>query len=642
MEKTSLNPLIIHNKNAAAIQITADQLILESVSRMKDRPRLPEVAFQTQEEIKDVQFKRRQAWELNVRRNLCTYNTYIRYARWEEGIGSLENARAIYERALEFTRCREPAVWDAYIDLELRHQAVNHARNILERAITILPRYDHFWLKYSRILEELGNIEGAREIFQRWIAWEPPASAFLTFAEFEARVHEFTRARSIFERLLLVHPFADSYIRYADFEIKLRQPGRARAVFERGLEALGVENINESLMLRFAAFEESENEIERARALYKLAITKLPETHAREIRTEYLQFEKRYGGQTQIEDAVLEKKRAQYMEMLEANPLEYDIWFELCNLLQDLGNLEDTRDAYKKASETKPPVAEEKSQWSRYVLLCLSWAVFEEKRAKNPENARAVYAMLKERIPHKKFTFARFWRLYAFFEVRQGNLHQARLIFGEAIGRCPRPSIFSAYVEMEKLLGETGNVVEILKKYIEKIPSDVRAWVSMAEVRFKNLGSIDDARQVFEDAINSGSVDAIDLLWACYIDFESKVGTIDNARELYKRSIAIHNKLSLWEGWIMLEADVCDDLERARQLFDEAELALKDKRNDRRKLRFFRVEFEKQFGSDETVELAESRLPTVNEEDGTFVFPEEGQSAAMALMEQADLWAQGF
>jgi crooked neck len=105
-----LDQIKILNKSPAAIQITADQIILESVSRMKDRPQLPENIFQTSQEIQDLHFKRRQDWELKLRRNHISSEQFIRYAKWEESIGEVEKSRSVYERALEFSRYRDPLV----------------------------------------------------------------------------------------------------------------------------------------------------------------------------------------------------------------------------------------------------------------------------------------------------------------------------------------------------------------------------------------------------------------------------------------------------------------------------------------------------------------------------------------------------
>ena len=522
--------------------------------------------------------------------------------------------------------------------MELRHRQINYARNVLERAVTILPRYDKFWLKYAQVEENLGNIEGARKIFQRWIAWEPEAHAFLCFVEFEVRVKEFTRARSVYERLLIVHPYAESYLRYADFEIKLKQPARARKVFERGLDALGENDINEQLIVKFAEFEEAEGEIERARALFKYAIEKLPESSSRELYPAYLQFEKRYGGQKQIEDAVIEKKKAQYQEMLTSNPMDYDTWFELCELQKGVDDVETVRKTYQDAVSNVPPVKDQKQQWSRYVLLYISYATFEEKIANEPEKARQVFYDIISKVPHKKFTFSRLWILYAYFEIRQGNLRTARTILGHSIGLCPRAAVFDSYIEIETLLGEKENARKLFDQYIKLIPNDVRGWVKYAQFEC-NEQNIDKARRIFEDAIESHQVDANDLLWAYYIQFETQVGSAQNIRDLYRRSIEANNKLSLWKGWIVFEADTYGDVERARKLFNDAELSFVDNREERRKLREFRIIFEETYGDSNSVAEAKAKAPIVDEKDGSFIFPEENQSSLSNLMEAANAWA---
>ncbi len=42
----------------------------------------------------------------------------------------------------------------------MKNRQVNHARNVWDRAITILPRANQFWYKYTYMEEMLGNIAG--------------------------------------------------------------------------------------------------------------------------------------------------------------------------------------------------------------------------------------------------------------------------------------------------------------------------------------------------------------------------------------------------------------------------------------------------------------------------------------------------
>jgi crooked neck len=44
------------------------------------------------------------------------------------------------------------------------------------------------------------------------------------------------------------------------------------------------------------------------------------------------------------------------------------------------------------------------------------------------EKTREVYSTCLKIIPHKKFTFAKMWLMFAKFEIRQKNLQNARKI----------------------------------------------------------------------------------------------------------------------------------------------------------------------------------------------------------------------
>ena len=56
------------------------------------------------------------------------------------------------------------------------------------------------------------------------------------------------------------------------------------------------------------------------------------------------------------------------------------------------------------------------------------YALFEELECNAAERVRAIYTAVLEVIPHKKFTFAKIWLLFAQFEIRQKNLQAARKI----------------------------------------------------------------------------------------------------------------------------------------------------------------------------------------------------------------------
>ena len=74
--------------------------------------------------------------------------------------------------------------------------------------------------KYTYMEEMLGNIAGARQVFERWMEWEPEEQAWHSYINLELRFKEFERARGIYERFVYVHPEVKNWIKYAKFEEK--------------------------------------------------------------------------------------------------------------------------------------------------------------------------------------------------------------------------------------------------------------------------------------------------------------------------------------------------------------------------------------------------------------------------------------
>lgn len=107
--------------------------------------------------------------------------------------------------------------------------------------------------------------------------------------------------------------------------------------------------------------------------------------------------------------------------------MDYDTWFDYLRLLEGEEEADVIRDAYEKAIAQVPPVTE-KYYWRRYIYLWIYYALFEELKMNDAEKTRDIYLMCMKLIPHKKFTFAKMWLLYAKFEIRQKNLQSARKI----------------------------------------------------------------------------------------------------------------------------------------------------------------------------------------------------------------------
>ena len=154
----------VKNKQAAEMQITAEQIMREAMERQESEYKPPTQKIQDLDELHHYQVTKRKEYEDSIRKNQQHVGNWIKYAKFEEEQQQFKHARSVYERALNVDH-RNPLVWLKYADMEMRHKNINRARNVWERATQLLPRVDQFWLKYVLMEDMLGNFAGARYVF---------------------------------------------------------------------------------------------------------------------------------------------------------------------------------------------------------------------------------------------------------------------------------------------------------------------------------------------------------------------------------------------------------------------------------------------------------------------------------------------
>jgi crooked neck len=91
---------------------------------------------------------------------------------------------------------------------------------------------------------------------------------------------------------------------------------KAREIYEQCISILGEEFIDQNFYVSFAKFETRLKEIERARAIYKYALEKIPQGQNTNLYNMYTQFEKQNGGKLGVEDVVVTKRRKQYEDVI--------------------------------------------------------------------------------------------------------------------------------------------------------------------------------------------------------------------------------------------------------------------------------------------------------------------------------------
>ncbi|KAM3319894.1 hypothetical protein P3S67_007094 [Capsicum chacoense] len=513
--------------------------------------------------------------------------------------------------------------------------------------------------------EMLGNVAGARQIFERWMVWMPDGKVWLSYIKFELRYNETERARAIFERFMQCRPKISAWIRFAKFEMKNGEIGRARNCYERAVDNLADDDEEaEHLYVEYAEFEEKCKETERARRIYKLALDRIAKGRAEDLYNKFVAFEKQYGDREGIEDAIVGKRRFQFEDVVRRNPHNYDSWFDYIRLEERVGNKERIREVYGRAIANVPP-AEQKRYWKRYIYLWINYAVYEELDAQDMERTRSVYRECLKVISHQKFSFAKIWLFAAQFEIRQFRLKEARLLLGEAIGRAPKDKIFKKYIEIELHFGNIDHCRKLYEKYLAWSPENCYAWSKFAELE-RSLYEKERVRAIFEFAIDQSAVLMPELLWKAYINFEISEGEFERTRALYERLLNHMKDIKVWISYAKFEAEAMDSeaeedteqkkngLQRARDVFGRAVSYLRNSapelKEDRAMLLEEWLNMESSLGELGEVNLVRAKLPKklkkrrrIDMKDGPaaykeyidYLFPEEMQTTNLKILEAA-------
>ncbi|KAF8731621.1 hypothetical protein AX14_004568, partial [Amanita brunnescens Koide BX004] len=646
----------IKNRAAAPVQITAEQLLREAQERQESAFRAPRQRVEDYEELDEYRGRKRKEFEDRIRRTRGNIKEWLQYANWEASQNEFSRSRSVFERALDVDP-RSIQLWLSYTEMELKNRNVQHSRNLFDRAVTLLPRVDQLWYKYVYLEELLQNVPGARQVFERWMQWEPDDKAWQAYIKMECRYNEFDRASAIYERWIAVRPDPRVWVKWGKFEEDRARLDKAREVFQTALEFFGddAEQVEKSqaVFSAFAKMETRLKEYERARVIYKFALGRIPRSKSAALYAAYTKFEKQHGTRSTLESTVLGRRRIQYEDELQHDGRNYDVWFDYTRLeegayrdLKEEGSTDEeleaqigrVREVYERAVAQVPPGGE-KRHWRRYIFLWLNYALFEEIETKDYDRTREIYRTALRLVPHKQFTFAKLWLMFAKFEIRRLDLPAARKIMGAAIGMCPKEALFKGYIDLEIELREFDRARTLYEKYIELDPANSPAWIKYAELE-SQLQDFARTRAIFELGVSQTPLSMPELLWKAYVDFEVEEGEREAARKLYERLVAVSGHVKVWISYALFEAEpipipraereeeededegeeesevkmVPGDPALARQVFDKGYKDLKSKglKNERVALLEVWKTFEEKYGTPEDVARVQGMMPIVS------------------------------
>eukprot|EP01130_Rhizamoeba_saxonica_P018126 TRINITY_DN8988_c0_g1_i1.p1 TRINITY_DN8988_c0_g1~~TRINITY_DN8988_c0_g1_i1.p1 ORF type:complete len:669 (-),score=159.62 TRINITY_DN8988_c0_g1_i1:9-1982(-) len=345
--------------------------------------------------------KRRFQYEEDVELDPTNYDVWFDYIRLEESVGDIERIREVYERSIaNLPPSPEKRLWKRYIYLwinyalyeEMETKDYNRAREVYNTIMKIIP---HKKFSFSKL--------------------------WLMFSNFELRRQDITAARKILGYAIGVNPNEKIFDGYIELELKMGNIDRARILYSKYLD-WAPENCQ--AWCKFAEMETALNEIERARAIYELAIQQplldMPEL----IWKGYIEFE--------IEGGDYDRARELYKVLLQRTT-HVRVWISYAQFETSIGQLQTARNIYTTAfDKLKDPERVEER-----VLLIEQWRDFEEE-AGDEITLQKVQDNLPKRVKKRRKVYteegeeAGFEEYFDYLFPDQVKSHPSKLLFESA------------------------------------------------------------------------------------------------------------------------------------------------------------------------------------------------------------------
>ncbi|KAJ8769194.1 hypothetical protein K2173_000969 [Erythroxylum novogranatense] len=203
------------------------------------------------------------------------------YVDLEEGLGTLESTRAVYERILDL-RIATPQIIINYAWLLEENKYLEDAFKVYERGVKIFkyPHVKDIWVTYlSKFVKRYGKtkLERARELFEHAIEMAPADAVkplYLQYAKLEEDYGLAKRAMKVYDEAAKAVP---NHEKLSMYEIYIARASeifgvpKTREIYEQAIES-GLPDKDVKLMcLKYAELEKNLGEIDRARAIYVFA-----------------------------------------------------------------------------------------------------------------------------------------------------------------------------------------------------------------------------------------------------------------------------------------------------------------------------------------------------------------------------------
>ncbi|CAK0786535.1 hypothetical protein CVIRNUC_009748 [Coccomyxa viridis] len=204
------------------------------------------------------------------------------YCDLEESLGTLESARAVYDRILDL-RIATPQLVLNYALFLQEHKFWEESFRVYEKGVAVFkyPHVRDIWLAYlQHFVKRYGGtkLERARDLFKQALREAPADEAKPLFLQYAGLEEEHGLARSameVYDRAVKTVPLKERLTVYELYLARAHEYfglGKVREIYETAIEEQEDGGLSDEdckkMCLRYAALERRLGEIDRARAIY--------------------------------------------------------------------------------------------------------------------------------------------------------------------------------------------------------------------------------------------------------------------------------------------------------------------------------------------------------------------------------------
>eukprot|EP01116_Phalansterium_solitarium_P018968 TRINITY_DN5171_c0_g1_i1.p1 TRINITY_DN5171_c0_g1~~TRINITY_DN5171_c0_g1_i1.p1 ORF type:complete len:677 (+),score=289.84 TRINITY_DN5171_c0_g1_i1:159-2189(+) len=335
-----------------------------------------------------------------------------------------------------------------------------------------------------------------------------------------------------------------NWLKYAAWEEGQNELERARSVYER---AVDVDYRNTGVWLKYAEMEMRVKNVNAARNIWDRAVTLLPRVDQLWLKYSYMEdLLGNYAG-----------ARAIFERWIEWQP-DPQAWHTFIRFELRCGEISRVRKIYERFVEVHPLVS-----------TFLKWARFEASQ-NDRDASRKVYEraieFLGEEANDEKFFIA-----FAKFEEDSKEFERARAIYKYSLDHIPKKdaqNLYKMWITFEKKNGERDGIEEVIVgkrrfQYEEEIkdnPNNYDTWFDYTRLE-ESYGDIEKTRDIYERAIANVPPATEKRFWRRYIYLwinyalfeELEARDTDKAREVYKEAVRLvpHKAFSFSKLFVM-------------------------------------------------------------------------------------------